>query len=719
MKKNIKDALSDRVMTTEKIEKVLHKIDYAEKLANHERIWFKNIPGVRKNGIKWGWTEEEIQEYTRCKLDVHYFAEKYCKIKREDGSVGQIELRPYQKDILDLFFNNRYSILCASRQSGKTISASIFILHYITFNQDKGVMIAANKAKTTQEILDKIKNIYQLLPFFLKVGLVNWGAKSLSFENGCRIQTEARSKEPSIGFTIDLLYLDEFAHIPANIIEPYYKSVVPTVSSISNSKIIITSTPNGFNLFHRLWEGANLPKGHPNKNPFRALKVLWHEVTDRQGRRYREDAWLQFNPEYLTKNRMSEDFVKKLLKDTGCEIYTHKQADEETGDTVVFLGVRKAEGFAVEDIRGMSLGEHKLLDIFNITTWYEREIKLIGGKENFDQEYNLHFLAGSKRVLEPETLELIAREKVEFVWKYNDALHKRFGEDGYSFVRWHPDLYDTINFKNDYIFAAVDLSEGLGQDYTVFNIFRLQTKSVEDMEIRGVKKIQDAFQLVQIGILHSNKLSVELEVPEYFYTIFFELFNPTRVKIALEYNTFGSTLLAALPKVYDNKNKFGKYVFIKYKHRSADLLKKVGIKLNSDNKKLLVKNYVIKLANKTVVVSDMNTANEINNFVRHETSAGNYVYRAEIGHDDIVMSLIHECTIPDEGCFSEACKSLYASLGQDIRSRITTLMGIKKNTDGISYSVLSGAKAVTHGKYNDAFENRNNGRMSKYLTGNG
>jgi hypothetical protein len=62
---------------------------------------------------------EEQEEYIKCALDVHYFTEQYCKVKTEDGSVGQIKLREYQKEILDNFVNSRFNILMASRQVGK------------------------------------------------------------------------------------------------------------------------------------------------------------------------------------------------------------------------------------------------------------------------------------------------------------------------------------------------------------------------------------------------------------------------------------------------------------------------------------------------------------------------------------------------------------------------------------------------------------------------
>ena len=121
MTKNNKKIESANIITTEKVNEIIEKEKHALPLKLHERLWFrgKDNFGVRKQGIKFAMTQEELDEYVRCKLSVYYFAENYCKIKLEDGSVGKMTLRDYQKDIIDLYTKNRFSILMASRQIGK------------------------------------------------------------------------------------------------------------------------------------------------------------------------------------------------------------------------------------------------------------------------------------------------------------------------------------------------------------------------------------------------------------------------------------------------------------------------------------------------------------------------------------------------------------------------------------------------------------------------
>lgn len=115
-------AVNEFVLTTDLVKEIKNKENLGKILKRYEKLWFSNLRGVRKANITFAMTDEEFEEYVKCKLSVHYFAETYCKIKLEDGTVGHMKLRKYQKDILNLYANNRFSILMASRQVGKCSS---------------------------------------------------------------------------------------------------------------------------------------------------------------------------------------------------------------------------------------------------------------------------------------------------------------------------------------------------------------------------------------------------------------------------------------------------------------------------------------------------------------------------------------------------------------------------------------------------------------------
>jgi len=155
------------VFTSKLIDDITNKINDGFIVKRHLNPWFKNEAGIRRNGVKFAMTAYEQFEYVKCKVDIHYFSEKYCKIKREDGSIGEITLRPYQKDIMDLY-KRPLSILCASRQVGKCSSFNtlvelengskirIGILYYLSILSERKLTI-----------LEKIKiYLYKLLYLF-------------------------------------------------------------------------------------------------------------------------------------------------------------------------------------------------------------------------------------------------------------------------------------------------------------------------------------------------------------------------------------------------------------------------------------------------------------------------------------------------------------------------------------------------------------------------
>jgi hypothetical protein len=107
------------IFTSKIVDEATDKINDGVVVKRYQNPWMKSEVGIRRAGVSFRMTPEEQQEYVRCALDIHYFTEKYCKTKREDGSVGSITLRNYQKEILDNFVNNRFNILMASRQVGK------------------------------------------------------------------------------------------------------------------------------------------------------------------------------------------------------------------------------------------------------------------------------------------------------------------------------------------------------------------------------------------------------------------------------------------------------------------------------------------------------------------------------------------------------------------------------------------------------------------------
>jgi hypothetical protein len=677
------------IFTTELINSMTDKLNDGVILKRYENPWLKSEIGIRRSGISFKMTPDEQAEYIRCALDIHYFVEKYCHTKREDGTVGKIKLRPYQRDILDNFMGHRFNILMSSRQSGKTISASIFILHFILFNNDKNVMIVANKGDTATEIVDKIKSIYSLIPFFLKPGIKVWNQKSLTFDNGCRIKTSARTKTPAIGFTIDLLFLDEFAHIPANIIEPYYTAVYPVTSGIKNSKIIITSTPNGMNLFHKLLVNAERPDGDPLKNNYKAMRVYWHQVDGRFV------TYLRLNSHKLFENELSTEDVFEMMKNkfgavTKVEIEFNVDLQKDV------ISIFNNDKCTEEQIRASMFLDSKgyetsIIVLGEITTWKEEAIKDIGGEDAFNQEYGLRFVNSGRSLLSESIIDELLKNKKNYIHTELFELENKL-KFSYKELKWVDDDYTFSPIRrNDYKFViSVDIAEGLGIDYSIINIFKIGEKPKELTEIQKplYKSMSDFFRLDQVGLFRSNLISVK-QLAELLYMIVFEYLNPENVKVVLELNNYGNTLLAEMPHVLEGNNDYGSSVFVRYKQRVDAEEEKIGLKVG-ENKNLMVKDYQDLMLSKSFLINNEETIAEITSFVKHITAAGNVRYAGDgNSHDDTVMTIINSTSIFPKNEFKEMVEDWCAShVDTEHKNYINECLKNADFVEGVDYSQL-------------------------------
>lgn len=273
-----------KIFNKEIVSEIIKKIENKEQLSRFDKIEFQNINGTRKANILYSYNEEEIIEYSKCYNDVCYFSEKYCKIMIDDGSTNNINLRDYQINILNKYSSNRFFINLISRQMGIDVINAIYFLHKMLFSVNINIGIISHKSMSSVSILDKIKNIYKNLPFFLKKGIVAWNNKNIIFENGSLIDVITfYNKGLSIDKNYDMILLNEFSKIKEQ--EYLYKLIFPTISSISNSQLFIKSGPNGNCFFNKLVEETE--DGHPNRNVFNILRTYWWQVKGR------DDKWKQ------------------------------------------------------------------------------------------------------------------------------------------------------------------------------------------------------------------------------------------------------------------------------------------------------------------------------------------------------------------------------------------------------------------------------------------
>lgn len=669
------------IWTTKLVNEKIEMLNMGEILKNVENPFHEKIVGLRKSGLSFKMTPGEIDEYIKCKMDLHYFAENYCWVKGEKGSPVKIKLRDYQEEILDNFFNNRFNILMASRQTGKTITSAITILHFVLFNNNKNVLVTANKLDTATEILDKMKEIYQRLPFFLQQGIRKWNEKFMSFENKSRIKGFATTKTASIGQSADFLYLDEFAYLPDNIAEKFYKSVFPTISSIENSKIIITSTPNGFNLFHKLLTDAEKPEGE--KSSYTAKRVYWWQVPKRFV------TYIRLNQKKLEHFNIKPEDVLNKMKEVFPKNKSELKFDDELNKWVV--NVFNSDDCQEEDVIKQLVNDIKLPEIAEITTWKKQTIKDIGGEEAFNQEFDLKFINTSRSLLDDGLIKELTDKKTSFEWHEIPEMEEKL-KFSYKDLKWHPnkEIYNPQLRKNYQILLTIDVSEGLGQDYTVINIFKLKSKPIDliERQNKNYRNILDFIQLEQIGMYRSNLISVN-ELSELLYVLAFDHFNSDNLKAVLEVNTYGYELLAHLPNVFEGNNNYGSSIFFRFKHRVDALDEKIGLKVG-ENKNLMVKDYQEKMQDRSIIVYNNENIDEMTTFIKHTTRTGNITYKADGNkNDDTVMTLVNLTSIFAKNDFRGMVEDYFDNLeNTQLKNKIDEILNKISYEEGVDYKQL-------------------------------
>ena len=259
-------------------------------------------PNLKKANIQQEWTKEELQEYKRCMDDPQYFVENYIMIVSLDEGLVPFNLYDFQKEMIGTFHNNRFTICKLPRQSGKSTTIIAYLLHYVLFNPSVNVAILANKAATARDLLGRLQLAYEHLPKWLQQGVMSWNKGSLELENGSKILASSTSASAVRGGSYNIIFLDEFAYVPANVAEQFFSSVYPTISSGKTTKVMIVSTPHGMNMFYKLWTDAE-----EGRNEYIPIEVHWSEVPGR------DEAWKQQTIKNTSEAQFNTEFECEFL----------------------------------------------------------------------------------------------------------------------------------------------------------------------------------------------------------------------------------------------------------------------------------------------------------------------------------------------------------------------------------------------------------------------
>jgi hypothetical protein len=198
----------------------------------------------------------QLEEILRCQDDPIYFIETYCKIVSLDHGLVPFKLYDCQKNKVQTILNNRKVILMEGRQQGKTITSAACILWYTLFQESKTVAILANKAAAAREVMSRYQGMYENLPLWIQQGVKEWNKGSIELENGSKVFTAATAASGIRGKSVNWLYIDEAAIIPNNIAEEFFTATYPTIMAGETTKVLMSSTPLGYNHFWKFWNDA-------------------------------------------------------------------------------------------------------------------------------------------------------------------------------------------------------------------------------------------------------------------------------------------------------------------------------------------------------------------------------------------------------------------------------------------------------------------------------
>lgn len=233
-------------------------------------------PNLKRANVPQEFTPEQIEEFVKCSQDPIYFIQTYIQIVNIDEGLVPFDLYDFQEDIVKLVQDERFVICKMPRQSGKTTTIAATLLWYLMFNESFSIAILAHKSQQSREILARISLAYEHLPRWLQLGVVEWNKGNVELENGSKILAASTSASAIRGGSFNLIYLDEFAFVPMHIQEEFFASVYPTISSGKTSKVLITSTPNGLNLFYKIWNDSE-----EGINEYKRIDVHWSDVPGR------------------------------------------------------------------------------------------------------------------------------------------------------------------------------------------------------------------------------------------------------------------------------------------------------------------------------------------------------------------------------------------------------------------------------------------------------
>ncbi len=326
-------------------------------------------PNLKKANTAIEFTQDNIEEYIKCKEDPVYFSKNYVQIVTLDHGLQPFKLYDFQEKLVRNFHEKRFNICKMPRQTGKSTTVVSFLLHYAIFNDSVNIGILANKASTARELLGRLQIAYENLPKWMQQGILAWNKGSLELENGSKILAASTSASAVRGMSFNILFLDEFAFVPNHVADSFFASVYPTITSGKSTKVIIVSTPHGMNHFYRMWHDAE--RGF---NDYTPTDVHWSQVPGR------DDVWKEQTIKNTSEQQFKVEFeceflgsVDTLIAPSKLKTLVYENPIQRNAGLDVFEPVKENHDYiiTVDVARGVG-GDYSAFVVIDITTFPHR-----------------------------------------------------------------------------------------------------------------------------------------------------------------------------------------------------------------------------------------------------------------------------------------------------------------------------------------------------------
>lgn len=481
------------------------------------------------------------------------YIQDFMQVVDKNGKLVQFKLNPQQKMLLKDM--DKYNIVLKSRQLGITTLSCAYSIYLACTNSNTTCLLVSYSIDSATAIFEKLKQLYNYLPSALRPELIANNKKELKFVNGSRIIcATCGSKDVARGLTVRFAHLSEVGFMKDTI----DRQLLAIEQSLTpNGKIILESTANGLNYFSELWN-----KAERKENLYKPFFFSWMEDK------------VMFADEY------------KMF----CDRYKNQYGKLPT----------------VEELDGKEKVLHEQGADIEQLVW--RRLKIANSSEtSFTQEFPSNpieaFVSTGNNIFSPEKIH----ERLTNIHE-TKTINKPDNLPA-SLVPWFNrglSMWDIPKEKVRY-YIGVDTGEGLGQDYSAFQVLTEDGRQVAEFKSNKIKPFQYAELVNDMGIYYSKALLV------------------------VEKASAGHTIVDKLRNDYQYTNMY------KYKEYDARGMakKKVGFVTNGKTKPIMINDFVELFETNQICINSKDLLSEMKLFAfkdgKMEATAGN--------HDDLVLSM--------------------------------------------------------------------------------